>query len=443
MLVVHHTELSKVWCTKGFAPLDAARAGAARRAPPGGAARQPYLKVPTAFECRRHPFVVLTVMQTSPPSSPTPLIQKLIFVTLLLNLLCLVVLLGWTFVRDLKSEPAREVDVTATDSTVNVAAESEARREEPVRSVAPRATNPSRYSPTNRVAFQPARIPAAADQPPPSTDTPETTVIPPLPARIIDARTAVMVEEGAGAGAPVSVSGRVTLRGTPPREIPIDLGPTCGPVARGPVTTRHYVVNPEGYLANVFVFMNKTGVADSDSFIPGADDQAISEVLDGYVPARGGSVLVNQKGCMFEPYVTAMQIGQTLRVRNSDATLHNVHLTPRRNREINIGQPLKQVNNIAISTPESFIRLKCDVHPWMFAYVSVVAHQFFAVTSTNGTYRIPAGLPDGDYVVTAAHLKLGRKSAGVRIHNGSASPVDFEFSIPDPANRQAVGRPRF
>ena len=113
-------------------------------------------------------------MQTSPASSSTPLIQKLIFVTLLLNLLCLIVLLGWTFVRDLKSEPAREVEVAATDSTVNVAAESGAHQEEPVRPVAPRTTNPSRSSPTNRVAFQPARTPTAADQPPPSTDTPET-----------------------------------------------------------------------------------------------------------------------------------------------------------------------------------------------------------------------------------------------------------------------------
>jgi hypothetical protein len=263
-----------------------------------------------------------------------------------------------------------------------------------------------------------------------------------LPARIIDARTAVMVEEGAGAGAPMSVFGRVTLRGTPPREIPINLGPQCGPVARGPVTTRHYVVSRTGGLADVFVFMNKTGVGDSDSFIQGADDQAISEGLESHISPRNGSVLVDQKGCMYEPYVSAMQLSQTLRVRNSDALLHNVHLTPRLNREINIGQPLKQVNTIRIANPESFIRLKCDVHPWMFAYVSALPHPFFAVTSTNGIYLIPAGLPDGDYVVTAAHLKLGRKSAGVRIHNGSASPVDFEFSIPDPANRQAVGRPR-
>ena len=209
------------------------------------------------------------------------------------------------------------------------------------------------------------------------------------------------------------------------------------------MTTRHYVVSSEGDLADVLVFVHKSKIKSSDSFVRGADDQAIADVLESNVGPLTGSILLDQKGCMFEPYVSAMQLSQTLRVRNSDALFHNVHLTPRLNREANIGQPLKQVNVIRIATPESFIRVKCDVHPWMFAYVSVLPHPFMAVTSTNGTYRIPAGLPAGDYLLTATHLKLGYKSTEVTIRKSGQSHVDFEYNVAEPATRQAtVARPR-
>jgi hypothetical protein len=371
--------------------------------------------------------------------SPPPLTHKLILGTLLLILACLVVLLARSFRVGVEggSDGGAQAGLPG-----GFESSQGARQNESGRPIAPWLTNTSRSVPTNRLTFQPARTGSASA----TDDAPEppsvTAVIPPLPALIADARTAVIVDDAA-AGRSVSVAGRVTLRGQPPRETPIELGPQCGPVARKPVTTRHYVVSSEGDLADVLVFVHKSKIKSPDSFVRGADDQAIADVLEGNVGPLTGSILLDQKGCMFEPYVSAMQLSQTLRVRNSDALFHNVHLTPRLNRESNIGQPLKQVNTIRIATPESFIRVKCDVHPWMFAYVSVLPHPFFAVTLTNGTYRIPAGLPAGDYLLTATHLKLGYKSTEVTIRKSGESHVDFEFNVAEPATRQTtVARPR-
>ena len=396
-----------------------------------------YVAGATCFECRQFVFVVLTAMRPSPP----PLTHKLILGTLLLILACLVVLLARSFRVGAEGESD---DGAQAGLPGGFASSKGARQNESGRPIAPWLTNTSRSVPTNRLTFQPARTGSASAADAPAVESPPVTaVIPPLPVLIADARTAVIVDdEAGGAGGTVSVTGRVTLRGSPPHETPIDLGPQCGPLNRHPVTTRHYVVNSAGDLANVLVFLHKSQIKSSDSFIQDMD-QVISEMVEGKASTLTGSILLDQKGCMFEPYVSAMQLSQTLRVRNSDAVFHNVHLTPRLNRESNIGQPLKQVNTIRIATPESFIRVKCDVHPWMFAFVSVLPHPYFAVTSTNGTYRIPAGLPSGDYLVTAAHLKLGRKSTGVTIRNGSSSHVDFEFNVAEPATRQAtVARPR-
>jgi len=77
--------------------------------------------------------------------------------------------------------------------------------------------------------------------------------------------------------------------------------------------------------------------------------------------------------------------------------------------------------------PEIGVPLKCNVHPWMNAYVSVVAHPFFSVTDENGTFLI-SGLPDGDYTIEAWHEKLGVQTQQVSVSSGQAQSVSFSFS---------------
>lgn len=211
------------------------------------------------------------------------------------------------------------------------------------------------------------------------------------------------------------ISGTVTLRGTPPPEITIDMSadPKCGALHPSPKKTRHYVVGENGGLANVFVYV-KSG-------------------LEGHAfPIPAESPLLDQVDCVYEPYVMGVMVNQKFRIKNSDPFLHNVHPTPRFNKEFNFAQPLKdQVMERSFDKREVLVRFKCDVHPWMFAYVGVLEHPYFAVTREDGTYRFPAGLPRGGrYEIEAFHVKAG---SAVRIVAAGAQRgeiVDFVLEVP-------------
>jgi hypothetical protein len=212
------------------------------------------------------------------------------------------------------------------------------------------------------------------------------------------------------------ITGKVTLKGTPKPEMPIDaatLGSVCGPLNAGKsVATRHYVVGQGGGLANVFVYLKDAKAA----------------------PAAGDAPVLDQVNCIYEPYVMGVVTGQKFKVKNSDATLHNVHNTPKvaGNKEYNIGQAVKgQVNEFAFDKSEILMRFKCDVHPWMFAYVGVVEHPYFAVTDKDGNFKI-SGVPDGNYTVVAYHLKTHGANPGVSemLEVKGSAKKDFTVTLP-------------
>jgi hypothetical protein len=207
-----------------------------------------------------------------------------------------------------------------------------------------------------------------------------------------------------------SVSGRITLRGTPPPEVPITLDPMCARTHPQPMTTRHFVVGEGGGLGNVFVYI-KSGVPA--------------------VAAPTTGPLLDQVRCEYQPFVLGVQAGQPLVVRNSDPFLHNVHTLPVVNTPRNLGQPVRgQTNIFRFTRPEVLVKFKCDVHAWMFAYVGVVSHPWFAVTDASGNFQLPAGLPTGRYTVAAVHPKLGEMTQEVMVSE-SPSPVEFSFTVPD------------
>jgi hypothetical protein len=213
------------------------------------------------------------------------------------------------------------------------------------------------------------------------------------------------------------LSGRVVLEGKPPPEIVVDLSPDprCAALHTEPLTTRHYVVGEDNGLANVLVYIREG-------------------VPSGEYPLPAEKPLLDQVDCEYVPYVLGVRVNQAFDIRNSDPTLHNVHATPDRqtgNRGFNFAQPFKGlVSERRFTAPEVAIRFKCDVHPWMFAYVAVVDHPFFAVTGPDGRFTIPA-LPDGKYTVEAWHVRSHRGGAGVRqeIEVKGETVLDFTIAV--------------
>jgi plastocyanin len=144
------------------------------------------------------------------------------------------------------------------------------------------------------------------------------------------------------------------------------------------------------------------------------------------------AVLLDQVGCEYTPYVVGLQTGQKLLVRNSDPLMHNVHAMPKvsGNKESNKAQMHKSPDlEYTFNTPEIFLTYKCDMHPWMFAYVGVVEHPFFAVSNKDGAFFLK-NVPDGKYVIEAYHRKAGKQTKDISVTNGKSDPIHFTFEIP-------------
>jgi Carboxypeptidase regulatory-like domain len=234
--------------------------------------------------------------------------------------------------------------------------------------------------------------------------------------RLLALPVLVAAVQAASAG---DITGTVTLNGTPPDELvntAIAADVNCGKLHPEPVKTQFYVVDADKGLKDVIVSI--TGVSGKST---GASAEAI--VLD-------------QKGCEYSPYIFAVQTGQKIIVRNSDPApiLHNVHTTPTAsgNSEVNVPQAAGAADlTISFPTAEEFLKFKCDVHPWMFSYATVVDHPYFAVSGADGKFKI-ANVPPGKYTIQAVHRKAsGGKpvTKDIEVKDGGTT-VDFTLDAP-------------
>jgi hypothetical protein len=143
---------------------------------------------------------------------------------------------------------------------------------------------------------------------------------------------------------------------------------------------------------------------------------------------------------MYHPYVSGAMVGQPVVFKNSDPLMHNVHALPMAdgNQEFNFAQPNQgDVNDTkwvqSITKPEVLVKIKCEVHAWMFCYVGVADNPYFAVTDADGHFTIP-NLPPGNYTLTAYHLKATHKpgiSKDISVTGGPFT-VDFTMQVPTP-----------
>ena len=164
----------------------------------------------------------------------------------------------------------------------------------------------------------------------------------------------------------------------------------------------------EDRLANVFVYL-KAGL-EGKSFEPPAEP-----------------IVIEQRGCWFGPRVQGIMVGQTLKVVNSDPLTHNIHPMAVVNREWNQSQsPGEPPFTRRFSQPEVMVRIKCNIHNWMHAWVGAVAHPYFVVTGKDGTFSL-AGVPPGSYTIEAWHEKLGRQELQLTLSANGRSELIFNF----------------
>ena len=202
-----------------------------------------------------------------------------------------------------------------------------------------------------------------------------------------------------------TISGVVKFDGTPPKPQKIDM--SQDPACKGNNETETVEVH-DGDLENVFVYV-KDGLGNYSFDVPKEP------------------VKLDQQGCRYHPHVLGVMAGQTVEIINSDNTTHNIHPSPKDNREWNESQPPKAAPlDKDFARPEVLIPVKCNQHPWMKMYIGVVKNPFFAVTGKDGKFELK-GLPPGTYTIAAVQEKYGEQDQTVTVGPKESKTADFTF----------------
>lgn len=206
------------------------------------------------------------------------------------------------------------------------------------------------------------------------------------------------------------ITGRVLFKGVAPEPMKIRMAadPRCQQ-ANPNGAERRQIDGKNGGLANVIV--------------------SIKTKVKGTFPPLTTPVVLDQSGCMYTPLVIGLMVGQPLKMRNSDETLHNIHPRPVVNEGFNVGQPRKGMETEKkFDKPETFFPVSCDVHPWMRAYIAVFDHPFFTTTKEDGSFEI-GNVPPGEYEIEAQHPTLKLMTGKVVVKAGGAGSVDITYTL--------------
>jgi hypothetical protein len=240
--------------------------------------------------------------------------------------------------------------------------------------------------------------------------TPVRLVLSAMLALVVAGQGSVFPHAAAAQARVGTIKGRVRLMGKSPGNAVIRMGvdPMCGKMNAGKqVVQEQVVVDAEGGLANVFVRLQ-------GSFPRTA------------VPTQ--PVGIDQRACFYIPRVVGVRVGQSLQIRNSDPMLHNLHSLSAGGNGFNVGQPSAgMVYTFQPKEEEVMLRLKCDMHRWMTAYIGVVSHPYFAVSGTGGTFEV-TNVPVGTYTIQTWHERYGSLTRPVRVAAGATAIVDVPYT---------------
>lgn len=210
-----------------------------------------------------------------------------------------------------------------------------------------------------------------------------------------------------------TLKGHVKYDGKPPKKktLRMDADPVCGAAHTDRVYNENFKMAEDGSMEEALIYIKDVSYSEG-------------------VPSE--PTILDQKGCVYVPHVFGMIAGQQLLIKNSDATLHNIHSLPKINKEFNFAMPKvvkEKKSTFSKSEPDPFY-IKCDVHPWMKTWVLVSDHPYFAVTDAKGNFSID-GIPAGTYEVVCWQEKFKKKPLTTSVKIGDGETVqDFTFTRP-------------
>jgi plastocyanin len=216
---------------------------------------------------------------------------------------------------------------------------------------------------------------------------------------------AVAPSGAAASGDRGTVKGSVVVTGKLPAmpEQKRQTDPFC---ARTPMKDDSVIAGPKGELANVIVHIN--GLPPS--------------------PPPSQKATLTQDKCAYAPHVQGIVAGQTLAIKNADPVLHNVHTYKGASTLFNVAQvPGTPDIDRTFTDNGALLKLKCDIHPWMTAYVWVQNNDAFAVTDKDGKFEIK-DVPVGTWDIEAWHEVFGTKTGKITVAKDKPAEIKLELS---------------
>jgi len=204
-----------------------------------------------------------------------------------------------------------------------------------------------------------------------------------------------------------TLTGTVNFKGVLPKPKKILVTPECASAMGKPLMNEEMLVQ-NGRLQNAFVWISE-GLKGKSFAVPSEE------------------VVVDQRGCRYEPRVVGVQAGQPITFLNSDSFLHNIHSSTRVNDSFNVSLTNKnQRITRKLLKPEIMFRSKCDLHPWMHGFVGVLDHPYFGVTNEKGEVSL-SQVPEGVYTLSVWHETLGTQQQKIEVKAQKTSKFDFSF----------------
>ena len=223
------------------------------------------------------------------------------------------------------------------------------------------------------------------------------------PAAPVAAPSGYAIEPVTGGG---RITGRVVFEGTPPPPEPVTMTKDKRVCDASKHTSEALVVDPDGGIRDAVV--------------------AIESIARGKAFPTGGRPVLDQRGCWFVPHLQLLPAGAAIDILNNDGILHNLHTFSEINPAINVAQPkFKKRITRSFESPER-VRVICDVHSWMSAWIVVIGHPYHALTAPDGAYALDQ-VPPGHYTLKVWHETLGIRERGVTVEPGGTVEAAFTF----------------
>ena len=205
------------------------------------------------------------------------------------------------------------------------------------------------------------------------------------------------------------------------KTLKMDADPICGSSHKGKVFNESFLVDDKNNLANVMVWLKDVKYTGK-----------VKEI----------SAIIDQKGCLYSPHVQGIMKDQELLIKNSDATLHNIHSMAKDNKQFNFAMPkVVKEKKVSFNKTEDPFYIKCDVHPWMKAWIGVFDHPYFAVTDENGDYKID-NIPPGTYKIMFWQERLSNLSEKfIEVSNEKSIEIledthTLDYTFPEPEKKK-------